>query len=739
MKIVTDFIETQSIDQFSENAYLTYAMSVILDRALPHIGDGLKPVQRRILYAMSELGLQAGAKYKKSARTIGDVLGKFHPHGEVACYEAMVLLSQPFSYRYPLVDGQGNWGSMDDPKSFAAMRYTEARLSRYAALFLSELEQGTVDWAPNFDGTMLEPKLFPARLPTVLLNGTTGIAVGMATDILPHNLTEVGQACCHLIDHPTATVKDLCRFVLGPDFPTEAEIVTPAADLLAIYEKGQGTVRVQGIFKEEKSALVVTSLPYQTSGARILEQIAQQMLAKKLPMVEDLRDESNEENPVRLVIMLKSAKTDAAAVSAHLLATTDLSKTYRVNMNVIGLDGRPKVKNLREMIVEWLQFRTQTMTRRIQYRRDKVLARLHLLEGFLIAFINLSEVLDIIRTAEDPKVKLMQRFSLSETQTEAILELKLRQLAKLEEQKIQAEQKALSEELAGLQDLLDDPAALKKQLKLEIKQDIKLFGDARRSPIVIREEVKALSLEVAVVAEPLTVVISEKGWIRAAKGHEVNGVGLTYKVGDSFKDQARTQSTQQAVFLDSTGRSYALAVHTLPSSRGYGEPITTRLNPAPGAYFEKVWAGEVDQWVVLATDAGYGFLVQIEDLLVKNRSGKMVLKVGENERPVVSESVPILKGARIALLTSAGLLLIVAADEIPQLKKGTGQKLLQLGANERLISVVILPKGATLEIVTEKKSVPLMAAVLKEYEGERARRGMKCPKGLQKIIGLHVS
>ncbi|MDE2088677.1 MAG: DNA topoisomerase IV subunit A, partial [Gammaproteobacteria bacterium] len=594
MELNHEGVERLPLKVFTEKAYLDYSMYVILDRALPHIGDGLKPVQRRIVYAMSELSLSAVSKHKKSARTVGDVLGKYHPHGDLACYEAMVLMAQPFSYRYPLIDGQGNWGSPDDPKSFAAMRYTEARLARFAEVLLSELGQGTVDWTPNFDGTLEEPSLLPARLPHVLLNGTTGIAVGMATDIPPHNLREVTAATVHLLEHPHATVEELCEHVQGPDFPTEAEIITPRAEIRRIYETGSGSLRVRARYEHEDGGIVITALPYQVSGARVLEQIAAQMQAKKLPMVEDLRDESDHENPTRLVIVPRSNRVDVDALMAHLFATTNLESSYRVNLNMIGLNGRPQVKNLKQVLSEWLEFRTATVRRRLQHRLDQVTTRLHVLDGLLIAYLNLDEVIAIIRREDHPKPVLMARFGLSDAQAEAILELKLRHLAKLEEMKIRTEQKALAEERDGLQKTLGSKQRLKTLIRKELQEDAERYGDARRSPIVERRPAQALDETALIPSEPVTVVLSSMGWVRAAKGHDIDPAALSYRAGDGFRAVARGRSNQLTVFLDSSGRAYALPAHSLPSARGQGEPLTGRLNPSGGAEFMGVMMGDDD-------------------------------------------------------------------------------------------------------------------------------------------------
>ena len=730
-----DGIERQPLRVFSEKAYLDYSMYVILDRALPHIGDGLKPVQRRIIYAMSELGLKAGNKYKKSARTVGDVLGKFHPHGDSACYEAMVLMAQPFSYRYPLVDGQGNWGSPDDPKSFAAMRYTESRLAKYAEVLLSELGQGTVDWVPNFDGTMDEPSLLPARLPNVLLNGTTGIAVGMATDIPPHNLREVAAACIHLIENPKATVSELCEFILAPDFPTDAEIITPRHELQAMYETGNGSVRMRARYEIEDGCVVLTSLPHQTSGAKILEQIAQQMNAKKLPMVEDLRDESDHENPTRLVIVPRSNRVDLDELMGHLFATTDLERSYRINMNMIGLNGRPQVKNLRDLLSEWLEFRMLTVRRRLQWRLDKVNARLHILDGLLIAYLNIDEVIRIIRTNDEPKPVLMARFKLSDTQAEAILELKLRHLAKLEEMQIRTEQNELAEERDELQKILDSGKRLRTLVKKEIQDDMKTYGDDRRSPLVKRAAAKVIDESTLVGAEPVTVILSEKGWVRSAKGHDIDALALQYKAGDSFRAAAIGKSNQFAVFLDSTGRAYTLPAHQLPSARGHGEPLTGWLNPPPGATFAGVMLGAPEQLYLVGSDAGYGFVAKLEDMSTKNKNGKAVLSVAQNSRVVAPAPIVNIETDRIAAVTNDGHMLVFAVKDLPMLAKGRGNKILGVSPkdDEVLFALLSIPKGGSLTIFAGKQHTTLSASELNEYQGERGRRGKKLPRGYQKV------
>jgi len=739
-----DGVERRSLADFTEQAYLNYSMYVIMDRALPHIGDGLKPVQRRIVYAMSELGLNADSKHKKSARTVGDVLGKFHPHGDSACYEAMVLMAQPFSYRYTLVDGQGNWGAPDDPKSFAAMRYTEARLSRYSETLLSELGQGTVDWVPNFDGTLDEPATLPARLPNLLLNGTTGIAVGMATDVPPHNLREVATACVRLLDEPNATVEQLCEHVQGPDYPTEAEIITPRADLLKIYETGRGSVRMRAVYRVEDGDVVVTALPHQVSGAKVLEQIAAQMQAKKLPMVADLRDESDHENPCRIVIIPRSNRVNADELMQHLFATTELESSYRVNTNVIGLDGKPQVKNLRVLLSEWLTYRIGTVRRRLQFRLDKVERRLHLLEGLLVAFLNLDEVIQIIRSEDQPKPVLMARFGLSELQADYILDTRLRQLARLEEMKIRGEQDELAKEREKLLALLGSESKLKKLVRKELLDDAETYGDDRRSPIVARAEARALSENELLPSEPVTVVISEKGWVRCAKGHDIDATGLSYKAGDGFKAAAPGRSNQYAVFIDSSGRSYSLAAHSLPSARGQGEPLTGRLTPPPGASFECVLLPEDDALYVIASDAGYGFVVKGEDLQAKNKAGKALLSLPAGARVIAPRTLDSREHDWLAAVTTEGRLLVFPIRDLPQLGKGKGNKIIGIpgervaSREEYLIDLAVLPAGATLVLQAGKRTLSLRADDLEHYKGERGRRGNKLPRGFQRVDGLLV-
>jgi topoisomerase-4 subunit A len=734
-----DNIELLPLKEFTEKSYLDYSMYVILDRALPHIGDGLKPVQRRIVYAMSELGLKAGSKFKKSARTVGDVLGKFHPHGDSACYEAMVLMAQPFSYRYPLLEGQGNWGSPDDPKSFAAMRYTESRLSKFAELLLAEVTQGTVDWLPNFDGTLEEPKLLPAQVPHVLLNGTTGIAVGMTTDIPPHNLTEVIGACIHLLDNPKASVRELCKYIPGPDYPTDAEIITPRADLLRIYETGNGGIRMRARYERENGDIIITALPHQASPAKILEQIATQMNAKKLPMVVDLRDESDHENPTRLVIVPRSNRIDVEGLMAHLFATTDLERTYRVNMNVIGLNGRPGVLNLRDMLSEWLKFRIETVRRRLQFRLDKVAKRLHILDGLMVAYLNIDEVIKIIRENDKPKPVLMKRFKLSDEQAEAILELKLRHLAKLEEMAIRTEQKELKQEQAELEKLLSSKQRLKTFIKKELKDIIDNHGDERRSPIVERAAAQAISATELISADPVTIILSEKGWVRSAKGHDVDASTLSYKSGDDYLDAAKGKSNQLAVFIDSTGRTYAVPAHTLPSARGQGEPLTGKLNPPSGATFRGVMAGDPEQLFLLATDFGYGFVVKLEDLITRNKKGKAVLKVPEGAKVLPPVAVTDMETHWVAIVSNEGKLLIHHIAELPQLPKGKGVKIMNIptaktkSRQEFVTAVTVIDEDDNLKIYSGKRYKVLKPEDMEAYEGERAQRGHKLPQGFRSV------
>ena len=728
--------------EYAERAYLDYSMYVVLDRALPFIGDGLKPVQRRIIYAMSELGLNAGAKPKKSARTVGDVIGKYHPHGDSACYEAMVLMAQPFSYRYPLVEGQGNFGSTDDPKSFAAMRYTESKLSPIAEVLLGELGQGTVDWTPNFDGTLQEPTWMPARLPHLLLNGTTGIAVGMATDVPPHNLNEIVSACIRLLDDPDASVRDLCEHVRGPDYPTAAEIITPSADLQAMYATGSGSVRARGVFVKEAANIVITELPYQVSPSRIIEQIATQMRAKKLPWLEDIRDESDHANPTRIVLVPRSNRVDAEQLMGHLFATTDLEKSFRVNMNVIGLDGRPQVKNLKMLLSEWLLFRTDTVTRRLKHRLEKVERRLHLLEGLLVAFLNLDEVIRIIRSEDEPKPALIARFALSEEQADYILDTKLRQLARLEEMKIRGEQDELDSERDRLISTLGSKAKLKKLIKDELLADAKKFGDARRSPLVAREAAQALDETELVASEPMTVVLSEKGWVRAAKGHDIDAAALSYRDGDSLLGAVKARSNLQVAFLDSAGRSYSSAVHTLPSARGNGEPLTGRFTPMPGASFQALASGDADARFVIASSHGYGFVTRFENLTSRNKAGKALLSLSEGGRVLQPASVADVAADRIVAVTSAGHVLAFPLAELPELDKGKGNKIIEIPkarrGTERVVAIAVVPPAGKLQVKSGARTMTLAFKELDDYVGARGSRGGLLPRGWQKVDGLAV-
>ena len=743
-QIDEDGIEQVSLKQYAEKAYLDYSMYVILDRALPNIGDGLKPVQRRIVYAMSELGLKSSAKFKKSARTVGDVIGKFHPHGDSAAYEAMVLMAQDFSYRYPLVDGQGNWGAPDDPKSFAAMRYTESRLTAYADVLLSELGQGTVDWVPNFDGTLEEPSVLPAQVPNVLLNGTTGIAVGMATDIPPHNLREVVTAAIRLLDSPKSTLTELCEHIQAPDFPTEAEIITPREEILAIYETGRGGLKMRAVWEKDGGDIIIEALPHQVSGSRVLEQIAQQMQARKLPMVADLRDESDHENPTRLVIVPRSNRVDLDGLMSHLFATTDLERSYRVNLNMIGIDGRPQVKSLDRILKEWLKFRTATVRRRLEYRLEKVLKRLHILEGYLVAFLNIDEVIHIIRTEDKPKPALMKRFGISDIQAEAILELKLRNLAKLEEMKITGEQDELEQERAQLEKILGSDARLKTLIKKELAAVAEQYGDDRRSPLAEREEAKAFSELELISADPITVVMSEKGWIRGAKGHDIDPSSLSYKSGDGFKLAVRGRSNQPVVILDSTGRAYSVPAHNLPSARGQGEPVTGRINPPSGATFEGLMMGDEEQLYLLASDAGYGFVAKLGDLQTKNRAGKAALtlpKGGEVLQPVPIAGI---EGASVVAITNEGRMLVFPLADLPQLARGKGNKIIGIpGARvqsreEFVVGVQVMIEKEVLVVHAGKRHINLKFTELEHYRGERGRRGNKLPRGFQKVDAMTV-
>lgn len=736
-------IEQMPLRTFTESAYLNYSMYVIMDRALPFIGDGLKPVQRRIIYAMSELGLNAAAKYKKSARTVGDVLGKFHPHGDSACYEAMVLMAQPFSYRYPLVDGQGNWGAPDDPKSFAAMRYTESRLSKISEILLGELGQGTVDYQPNFDGTLAEPQYLPARLPHILLNGTTGIAVGMATDIPPHNLNEIADAAVMLLDNPRATLDDLLSVVQGPDFPTEAEIITPKADIRKLYEQGRGSIKMRATWKKEDGEIVITAVPHQSSPSKIQQQIADQMNAKKLPMVEDVRDEADQENPVRLVIVPRSNRVDVNTLMTHLFATTDLERSYRVNMNMIGLDHKPAVKNLLQILTEWLQFRRATVTRRLRHRLDKVLSRLHILDGLLIAFLNIDEVIDIIRHEDEPKTVLMARFNLSDEQAEAILNLRLRHLAKLEETELKAEKHQLEEERQHLEQILASERRLNTLIKKEIQQDAKTYASPRRSPLVEREEAKAISETEMIPAEPVTVILSEMGWVRCAKGHDIDVQGLNYKAGDKYLDHAYGKSNQPAVFIDSTGRSYAVDPLSLPSARSQGEPLSGKLNLPAGASMKQVLIENENQDLLMASDAGYGFICKFEDLIARNKAGKAVLTLPENAQVLPAKIIEN-STALLVALTRAGRMLIFPVWDLPSLSKGKGNKIIGIPAadakvrSDFVVNLLLISENASLVFHSGKRKITLKPEDLQKFRAERGRRGSSLPRGLHSGVEIEI-
>ncbi|WP_340620882.1 DNA topoisomerase IV subunit A [Xenorhabdus siamensis] len=743
-EITHDGVERQPLHTFTENAYLNYSMYVIMDRALPFIGDGLKPVQRRIVYAMSELGLNNSAKFKKSARTVGDVLGKYHPHGDGACYEAMVLMAQPFSYRYPLVDGQGNWGAPDDPKSFAAMRYTESRLSKYAELLLSELGHGTVDWVPNFDGTLQEPKMLPARLPNILLNGTTGIAVGMATDIPPHNTREVANALIAMLDKPECSLDEVMEYVKGPDYPTEAEIITSKEDIRKIYKNGRGSIRMRAVWSKEEGNVVITALPHQVSGAKVLEQIASQMRSKKLPMVDDLRDESDHENPIRLVIVPRTNRVDVEQVMNHLFATTDLEKSYRVNLNMIGLDNRPSVKGLVEILSEWLVFRRETVRNRLNHRLEKVLKRLHILEGLLTAYLNIDEVIHIIRSEDEPKPVLMQRFGLTETQAEAILELKLRHLAKLEEVKIRGEQDGLAKERDKLQAILGSERKLNTLLKKEIIADAANYGDERRSPLKERSEAKAMSDHDILPSEPITVVMSQMGWVRSAKGHEIDPAGLNYKSGDSFRSAVRGKSNQPVVFIDSTGRSYSVDPLDLPSARGQGEPLTGKLALPAGASVEHLLMAKDDQRFLMASDAGYGFICTSNDLIAKNRAGKALITLPQNAKVMPPLEIINEQDDMLLAITKAGRMLMFPVADLPQLSKGKGNKIVSITASqaasgEDMLSwLLVLSPKSSITLYFGKRKLQLHPEDLQKFRAERGRKGTSLPRGLQRVERVEV-
>ena len=734
--------EKQPLEEYTEKAYLDYSMYVILDRALPHISDGLKPVQRRIIYAMSELGLKASSKFKKSARTVGDVIGKFHPHGDSACYEAMVLMAQDFSYRYPLIDGQGNWGSMDDPKSFAAMRYTESKLTAYADVLLSEVEQGTVEWLPNFDGTLEEPKLLPARLPNILLNGTTGIAVGMATDIPPHNLKEVASACIRLLDAPKSSVLELCKHIKGPDFPTNAEIISSKTSIREIYKTGYGSIKARAVWCEEDGNIVITAIPYQSSGNKILEQIASQMQSKKLPMIDDLRDESDHENPTRLVLVPRSNRVDLEELMLHLFATTDLERSYRVNLNIIGLDGRPQVKDLKVILKEWIQYRTETVRKRLQFRLDNVTSSIHILAGLMIAYLNIDKIIKIIRKEEKPKNILMKNFKLSDTQADAILNLRLRRLAKLEELKIKTDLGNLKKEKKELEAILKSKQRLKTVIKKEIETDAKLFADDRQSEIKEAKEAKVIDEKSLITSESVTIVLSEKGWVRAAKGHDIDPTSLNYKSGDNFKQMSQGKTNQLAVFIDSSGRCYSLPSHSLPSARSFGEPVSARLTPPDGVSFEGVMTGTPDTVYLLAADSGYGFMIKLKDIYTKNRNGKLILKVPENSNVLLPTKVNDIENDWVAAVSSIGRLLMFPISELTLLTKGKGLKIIQIPPaklktrEEYVVAMTAMGETDNLTIFTNKRHTVLKADEHEKFIGERGRRGAMLSRNFRNVIRI---
>jgi len=737
--------EKQPLEEYTEKAYLDYSMYVILDRALPHISDGLKPVQRRIIYAMSELGLKASSKYKKSARTVGDVIGKFHPHGDSACYESMVLMAQDFSYRYPLIDGQGNWGSMDDPKSFAAMRYTESKLTAYADILLSEVEQGTVDWSPNFDGTLNEPKLLPARLPNILLNGTTGIAVGMSTDIPPHNLKEVASACLRLLDAPKSSVIELCKHIKGPDFPTKAEIISSKSSIREIYKTGNGSIKARAVWHKEEDNIVITSIPYQSSGNKILEQVASQMQSKKLPMIEDLRDESDHENPTRLILVPRSNRVNLEELMLHLFVTTDLERSYRVNLNIIGLDGRPQVKDIKTILKEWLQFRTEIVRKRLQFRLDNVISSIHIFSGLMIAYLNIDKIIKIIRKEEKPKTLLMKNFKLSDIQADAILNLRLRKLAKLEEKKIKTELTNLKKEKKELEATLGSKQRLKTFIKKEIQNDANLFNDERKSPIKeIKDvkEAKVIDEKSLITSEPVTIILSKKGWVRAAKGHDIDPTSLNYKSGDDFKQLSKGKTNQLAVFLDSSGKCYSLPSHSLPSARSFGEPISARLTPPDGVSFEGVMTGNPDTVYLLSTDSGYGFMVKLDDIYTKNRNGKAILRVPAYSNVLLPSKVNNIEKDWVAAVSSIGRLLMFPVSELTLIPKGKGLKIIQIPAaklktrEEHVVAITTMGETDNLIVHTNKRHTVLKIDEQEKYIGERGRRGAMLSRNFRNVIKI---
>ena len=731
-------IETIKLKDYAEDSYLNYSMYVILDRALPNIGDGMKPVQRRILYAMSELGLNAGAKFKKSARTVGDVIGKFHPHGDSAAYEAMVLMAQSFSFRYPLVDGQGNWGTQDDPKSFAAMRYTESRLTAFANLLLDELKLGTVAWQPNFDGSLLEPTILPSKVPNILLNGTTGIAVGMATDIPSHNISEVIDACCHILENPKSTTKELMKHVKGPDFTNKSKIIASKEELFEIYDTGRGAFKMQANWTKEGNDIIVNALPHQASGSKILEQIADQMAKKKIPMIVDLRDEGDHKEPIRLVISLKSNRVDAEEVMSHLFATTDLQKNYRANINLIDRSGSPRVFSLKELVSEWLKFRLDTTLKKLKHRLDLVNDRIHILEGLLIVYIELDTVIKIIRQSENPKKDLIKAFKISEPQANAILEIKLRQLARLEQIKLETERKDLLDEKQDLDKIVSSKARLKTYVKRELKQIKDEFGDERYSEIIEYSESKAFSQEEILSAEPVTVVLSQAGWIRSAKGHDINPETLAFRGEDALKHFANGRNNQMANFFDSTGKVFSIAAHTLPSARGMGEPITGRISAESGVSFQGVIIGTDDQSFVISNTSGYGFISEIRNIVSTKKTGKNFIKI-PHEAGLIPPILIKDHHTHLASISSLGRMLVFEINELPNLAKGKGNKIMNipkpkfLAGEESMSHICLVGKTSSLQIHSGKRHMNLKLKDCENYISSRAKRGLMLPQGYRKV------
>lgn len=734
--------EKRPITEFAEEAYLEYAMYVIMDRALPRVADGLKPVQRRIIYAMSELGLSHMSKYKKSARTVGDVLGKFHPHGDSACYEAMVHLTQPFSIRYPLIDGQGNWGSQDDPKSFAAMRYTESKMTKYSSILLSELSQGTAEWIPNFDGTMKEPKILPARLPNILLNGSSGIAVGMSTDIPSHNLTEVADACIKLLDHPGTSVESLMKIVKGPDFASGGEIISPEADILNIYKNGTGTIKVRATYEVENGEIVIKSIPPHVSVSKVLEDIASQMNSKKLPMVSDLRDESDHEDPMRIVITPKSKKTDVEQLMDHIFATTDLEKTHRINFNYISNENKPRVSGIKELLEEWLFFRKETTIKRLKFRLDKIYERLHILEGLKIAYLDLDEVIRIVREEDKPKQELIKKFKLSEVQAEAILNTRLRSLAKLEEEKIMAEYNSLDQEKTEIETLLSDNEALKNLIKKEIRDTKKEFKDKRRTKIEEKKEAKAIPKTSIIQSEPVTIILSDKNWIRAAKGHDIDPETIAYKTGDKFKFAAYSKNTEKSVFMDEFGKTYSIENHTLPGARSHGEPLTSKLSLPDKTKIKTMLSSEPETKYIFASDAGYGFISEISNAYSKNKKGKNFLTVPESSAPLEPVLLENPENIMIAAVTMAGRLLIIDSADLPELGKGKGNQIIRITKKEftekkdKLVILHLLPKDCGIIIHSGRRILNITVSMIDDFKGKRGQRGKILPRGFRKVKRL---